>query len=167
MNLNENKGVTLIALVITVIILAIIAGIATYSGVETIKNANLEGLKTNMLLIEAKAREYVEEVSFKMGPKPDESKRNEVRKAVYEDEAGLKKASESGLSTPSQIPTNDATCYYVSQDTMAKWGIEDIQLEDDEGYFIKFDETNLTVEVYNNLGFNGQYSLTEIDKLEV
>ena len=61
----------------------------------------------------------------------------------------------------------DFCCYYVSQDTMTKWGIEDIQLEEGEGYFIKFDETNLTVEIYNNLGFNGQYSLTEIDKLEV
>ena len=167
MNLKKNQGITLVALAITIIILLIIAGIATYSGVEIIKSANLEALKTNMLLIEAKAREYVEEVNFKMGPKPDEAKRSEVRKSVYEDEAGLKKASESGLSTPSQIPTSDATCYYVSQDTMTKWGIEDIKLEEDEGYFIKFDETNLTVEVYNNLGFNGQYSLTEIDKIEV
>ena len=91
MNLKKNQGITLVALAITIIILLIIAGIATYSGVEIIKSANLEALKTNMLLIEAKAREYVEEVNFKMGPKPDETKRSEVRKSVYEDEAGLKK----------------------------------------------------------------------------
>ena len=31
----------------------------------------------------------------------------------------------------------------------------------------KFDETNLTVEVYNNIGFNGKYTLTEIDQIEI
>lgn len=167
MNLRKNKGITLIALTITIIVLLIIAGISVYSGIEIIKNANLEALKTNMLLIEAKAKEYVEEVSFKMGPTPDENNRANVRKSVYEDEAGLKKGTDSGLSTPSEIPISDATCYYVSTDTMKKWGIDNIELEDGEGYFVKFDETNLTVEVYNNLGYDGKYSLTDIDKIEI
>lgn len=63
MNIKRNNGVTLVALIVTVIILLIIAGIATYSGIGIIRNANLEALKTNMLLIEAKAKEYVEEVN--------------------------------------------------------------------------------------------------------
>ena len=167
MNIKRNNGVTLVALIVTVIILLIIAGIATYSGIGIIRNANLEALKTNMLLIEAKSKEYVEEVSFKMGPTPDENNRANVRKSVYEDEAGLKKGTDSGLSTPSEIPTSVATCYYVSPDTLSKWGIDNIELEDGEGYFVKFDETNLTVEVYNNIGFNGKYTLTEIDQIEI
>ena len=32
---------------------------------------------------------------------------------------------------------------------------------------IKFDDTNLTVEVYNTKGYDGKYSLTEIDNLEI
>ena len=62
---NNQKGITLIVLIITIIILIILAGITIYTGKESIQKANLEGLKTNMLLIETKAREYVENASFK------------------------------------------------------------------------------------------------------
>ena len=65
--INE-KGITLVALVVTIIILLIIAGIALSGGKNTIKRANLESIKTNMLLIKAKALECVEEVNFKLGP---------------------------------------------------------------------------------------------------
>ena len=67
MKCKNEKGITLIVLAVTIIIMLIIASIAIYSGTESIKNAKLEALKTNMLLIQAKAKEYVEEVSFKIG----------------------------------------------------------------------------------------------------
>ena len=71
--LKENRGVTLLALVITIVVMIIIAGIAVYTGTDTIKKAKLEELKTNMLLIEAKAKGLVEEVNFKIGlTKPED-----------------------------------------------------------------------------------------------
>ena len=73
MNFKENKGITLVALTITIIVLLIIAGIAIYSGNDIIKNAKLESLKTNMLLIQAKAKDYCEEASFKLGTNPSHS----------------------------------------------------------------------------------------------
>ena len=69
----NNKGITLVALVITVIVLLIIASIVVYTGTDTIKNANLQSLKTNMLLIEAKGREYVENASHELGVNPSEA----------------------------------------------------------------------------------------------
>ena len=53
---KRQKGVTLTTLAITVVVLTIIAGIAIFSGKETIKKVKLAELKTNMLLIQAKAR---------------------------------------------------------------------------------------------------------------
>ena len=53
MKVKNNKGITLIALTITIIILLILASITIYSGKESIKKAQLESLKTNMLLIKA------------------------------------------------------------------------------------------------------------------
>ena len=50
---------------------------------------------------------------------------------------------------------------------MSLWGLEDLNLEDGENYLIKFDDTNMNVEVYNTVGYDGKYSLTEIDNLEV
>ena len=163
MYIKNEKGITLMALVITAIVLLILAGIGINYGSDTIKKATLEELRTNMLLVEAKAKEYVEEANFKMGISPDDNKKAEVRKEVYEDEAKMKPAN--GISAPSSIPVND--CYIVTEDTMSLWGLQDIKLEDGENYLIKFDDTNLTLEVYNTIGYDGHYSLAEIDKLEV
>lgn len=160
--LKKNQGVTLLALIITIVVLLIIAGISVYVGSDTVKMAQLEELRSNMLLIEAKARGYVEEANFKMGINPDDAKKEEVRKAVYEDEAHLEKST--GISASASIPVSE--CYTVTETTMKEWGIDEIETASNEYYLIKFDDTNATVEVYNTLGYDGKYSLTEIDNIE-
>ena len=163
---RKERGVTLVALVITVVVLLIIASIAVYSGSDTVRKAKLEELRTNMLLIEAKARGLVEEVNFKIGlTKPEDTKYAE-KKEQAENEvyvgAGLEKAN--GVSAPSTIPVSE--CYKVTDTTLQNWGLEDMEKEEGEEYLIKFDDVNATVEVYNTLGYNGKYSLTEIDSIE-
>ena len=49
---------------------------------------------------------------------------------------------------------------------MKEWGLENVKLKNKEYYLIKFDDTNATVEIYNTLGYDGKYSLTEIDNIE-
>ena len=159
---ERNKGVTLATLVITIVVLLIIAGISISAGTNTIKRAKLEEIRTNMLLIQAKAKEYVEETNFRLGKSPDENKKIQVRKEVYETDAKLEPAN--GISAPSQIPVSD--CYKVTKEAMKQWGLDKIKTEANEYYLIKFDDTNATVEIYNTLGYNGKYSLTEIDKIE-
>ena len=48
---KENKGITMIALVITIIVLLIISGIGIYEGTQSLKEVKLEELKTNMILL--------------------------------------------------------------------------------------------------------------------
>lgn len=163
---RKERGVTLVALVITVVVLLIIASIAVYSGSETVRKAKLEELRTNMLLIEAKAKGLVEEVNFKIGlTKPEDEgyavKKEEAENEVYKG-VGLEKAD--GISAPSAIPVSE--CYKVTDATLQNWGLEDMEKEEGEEYLIKFDDVNATVEVYNTLGYNGKYSLTEIDSIE-
>lgn len=161
---NKENGVTLIALSITIVILLILAGIALYSGKDTIKMAQIEELKTNMLLIQAKAREYVEDANFKMGMNPDEEKKANVRNEVYVTNAKLKKVEEGEV--PSNFGITDiTTCYWLTPEAQASWGLDKIKLGENEKYLIQFDETNVTVEVYNTEGFEGNYSLTTIDKI--
>ena len=160
--MKKNKGITLISLIVTILVLMIIAGISVYSGKEIIKEAKLEELRTNMLLIQAKAKEYVEQASFKMGPEPvDAEKKENVRQEVYGG-VGLEKAT--GITVPSEIPISE--CYKVTTNTLKLWGLDKIDLEEGEYYLIKFDETNNTAEIYNTLGINGKYSLTEIETIE-
>lgn len=173
---RNEKGITLVALSITIIVLLIIAGITIYYSKDTIKRANLESIKTNMMLIEAKARECVEEANFKLGP--NKQKIDEIatiRDEVYEDgtesAAQLKKIDElksekPQVSIPDAIP-QDETVYWVTSETLEKWGLNKIELEDGEVYLIKFDEENVKVEIYNNLGFDSKYSLTEINEIEI
>ena len=170
MNIKEQKGITLVALVITVVLLGILASVGVYYGNSVIKQANLENLKTDMLLIQAKAKEYVEEATFKMGINPDENKKQEARQEIYINNAKLKTInqaiSEDGLTIPNEITTND-NFYYVTRDALKEMGLEKIETGENKGeYLIEFDENNATAEIYNTKGRNGQYSLTEIDKIE-
>lgn len=162
--LKENqKGITLIALVITIIILLIISGIGIYAGTNSIEKVELEELKTNMLLIEAKAREYVEEANFKIGKETDETKINEIKKEIYETNGNLQKSADAEITQiDSSIPVNE--CYVVTESSLESWGLNKIKLDTDEKYLLKFDEKNITVEIYNTKGYDGKYSLTDLEK---
>lgn len=167
MKIKENKGVTLVALTVTIIVLLIIAGIAVYNGTETIQKANLEALRTNMLLIEAKAKGVVEEANFQLGPDfQKESELEAIRTNLYVTENKLQKLSDSGITVPSGIPTGD-NVYVFTQETASLWVLDSVysELEEGESYIIAFDEKVPTVEIYNTLGYHGHYSLTEIDEI--
>lgn len=160
----KNKGITLVALTITIIILLIIAGISISAGGNMIKKANLEGLKTNMLLIQAKAKQYVEEANFKIGKSTeDASKISEVRNEIYVEKAKLDVATNE---VKNKINVTGDNLYVLTTNTYSEWGLSKIELENEEAYVVGFDENNLTVEVYNTLGYNGKYSLTDIDQIE-
>ena len=60
--LKEQNAVTLIALVITIMVLGIIITISFTQGNSLIKKAKAENIETNMLTIKAKAKEYLEDV---------------------------------------------------------------------------------------------------------
>lgn len=162
---KKEQGITLITLVVTIVILMILAGIGIYSGKNTIKKAKLEELQTNLLLIQAKAREYVEEANFKIGIVSDDeraTKTASVRKEIYEQAQKLQLASNN---IPEQIKVSDSNaCYYLTEATKNKWGLEKLQNEGQ--YIIEFDEMHAKVEVYSTEGYDGKYSLSEIDQVQ-
>lgn len=161
--MKKNKGITLVSLMVTVIVLLIIASITVYTGKEVIKKAQLEELRTNMLMIQAKAKEYVELANFKIGINPTAEKKAEVRQEIYEGEAKLQKAE--GTTVPVSITITE-DMYKVTEETLKQWGLEKLETNERNTYLINFDDTNATVEIYNTKGINGKYSLTEIDAME-
>lgn len=168
----KNKGITLVALTITIIILLIIAGISISAGGNMIKKANLEALKTNMLLIKTKGKEYVENANFKLGPKFDtaEDKQTRIDNAKTELK-GTIATSDEVAQIKNKIGENkvDTDYTFYSELTMSnleEMGIKGVQLEDNETYIIRYEIDSMEVEVYNTLGYNGKYSLTDIDKIE-
>ncbi len=166
MKKNRVNGVTLVALVVTIMVLSIITGITVYSGKEAIEKAKIEELKTNMLLIEAKAKEYVEEVNFRFGISPEkksDEEKEQIRQEIYVTKAQLQKA-ETADKTKLGI-SESAICYALTEDALESWSLDKIELTEGEKYLIVFDETSAKVEIYNTMGYKGQYSLTEIDKM--
>ena len=63
--LYEQKGITLLALVVTIIVLAILGGISIVKGNDLIRKAKAETYETNMLTIQAKAKEFEENTEAK------------------------------------------------------------------------------------------------------
>ena len=162
---NRTEGVTLITLCITIIVMIIIAGVGIYSITNIIKEAKLEELKTNMLLIQAKAKEYIEDATFKMGMNSDDEKKASVRNEVYIENAKLQKVADNELPSDLGI-TDTTTCYWLTTEAQTSWGLNKMELQKDEKYLIQFDETNVTVEVYNTKGYRGNYSLTAIEQIQ-
>lgn len=162
---NKTEGITLVALSITIIVMLILAGVGIYGSTSMIKEAKLEELNTNMLLIQAKAREYVEDATFKMGINSDEEKKNNVRNEVYVQNAKLQKATDSEIPSNFEI-TDTTTCYWLTTEAQTSWGLDKMNLGETEKYLIQFKEDDVTVEVYNTVGYEDNYSLTEIEQIE-
>lgn len=176
MSLNNNKGVTIVSLVITIIVLLILSSIAINSGTESIDKANLESLKTNMLLIKAKAKEYVENASFKNGTaenNDDVAKKELKGKEVtdineYSEQLKIELKKELGdkkfLYNLCRNENNEITDSILTQ-----MGLKDISVSDAEQYLVLYDIENVEVEVYNTKGYTKDgttyYSLSEIENL--
>lgn len=174
---SNQKGITMIALTITIILLFILSGIAIYSGKDTIRRANLEELKTNMLLIQTKAREFVENASFDLGIDPqnatEEMRANAQNELNGEDKGTLVEEGdpiESELLSIgiSQNDIDNGNVYKLTTQNLENMGIKDVESNDTDGwYVIVYDITNTTAEIYNTIGYEGKYSLTDLEQLEL
>ena len=60
--------------------------------------------------------------------------------------------------------TFDENCYYLDENTIREMGIKYLT-EEENGYFIvKYDFSNANVEIINTNGYDGNYTLTQINE---
>ena len=159
-NINNQKGVTLLILVIMIIVMLIIAGITIYSGTETIKRAGLENLKTNLLLIQGKVELVSQHVDMKekdaklTGTKLADMKEDEVIKAFLE-----KQIIDS--------ESKDSDFYVLKEQDLKDLELSNIQMESGMYYIVDY-KTNDIITTKGYTATDGQtyYKLTDIEKLE-
>ena len=60
-NIKNNKGITLMALVITIILLIILASIGTYSGIQVVKSAQFTAFSTELKIMQTQVNKLYEE----------------------------------------------------------------------------------------------------------
>ena len=166
--MKNNKGITLIALTITIIVMLIIASITTYVGMDLIKQAKLQDLVTNMLLIQAKAKEYLEEVKFQTANMTDNAQIEQVKaeqlkgKKITENDEVRTAAENTGKIDTSKI----SEYYYLEQANLEEMGLGELNT-DEYGYFIlRYDLENMKIEVINTVGYNGNYTLEQLQQIQ-
>lgn len=169
MNLKKENGITIVALVITVIIMLMLAGVGVYYASDAMKKGKLEDIKTDMISIKTKAKIVAEEYNFKdienlVGTKLDNDAEQEgIQFETYEIPDELKNIFEA--KDENGEAKFDITKLYV-------WTSEDLERQslgainiDDEAFYIVYynlDNTN-ECEIYYSKGFEGKYSLSELN----
>ena len=164
--MKKNEGITMLVLVITVILLLILSGISINTGNNIIKRANLENLKTNMLLIEVKGKEYVENGNFNLGTSfdklTDENEKNKRIELAKSKLKGTEITSVSDLNSNfgitqeqfQQEQTNLIFYYKLTKEDLEELGMSNEDSNNQKGgYIIKYDKSTGEGEVKNiNLG---------------
>lgn len=147
--IKSSKGITVIALVITIIIMLILATITLNYGTGEVEKAKLEDLKIVMLLIQGRARIVIDKESF----------------GEDYDKTGMIKVLEATEYDMSNLQNLDTTNLYIwEQEAMDNNDI-DVEITTEEFFVIDYQ----TGEVYYSLGYNDgentYYSLTDIQSL--
>ena len=134
---------------------------------KMVEETNLKDLKTNMLLIQAKMKKCVEEVSFQKANVKDEVRIAEIKtenlkgKKITENEE-VKRLAES--TNKIDIEKIDEY-YYLDENELAQIGITDINVEKNGYFIIRYNIEEIGVEVLNTKGYNGIYTLEELEQI--
>lgn len=153
--MRNQKGITLVMLVITIIVLIIITSVTVYTGTGVIKRASLQNLNTNMLLLQAKTKTLAEESRFN---KDESNLKGKKVSEITENDKITQLINENVIENAEQY-------YLLSQDDLNSMGLEKVKVE--EGYLVNYE----TDEIIYLKGFeaNGEtyYKLSETRKVNI
>lgn len=146
--MKNKKGITLISLVITVIVLSILASIATYSGVSVIQSAKLTTFTTELKIMQTQINNIYEE-----------NKTAEIGTEITGDiqtQANLV-FDELAKDTTVGITTSDGYRYW-SKELIKQLGIEGIE----QDFFVNLEKRSVVS--YQGLEYEGKryYTLSQL-----
>ena len=144
--INENRAITLIALIITVIVILILASISTTEGVGLIKKVKKENIITNMIMIKSKAKVFAEEVNAKVW---NSANKSSDRERIFQEQYNMQKISNEP-NIISQITTdindsNGCECYQIQIETLHIMGLDDLaNTSDNDEYIVVYNSEDFT-----------------------
>ena len=164
--MKNNKGVTMISLALTILILVILATMTMYYGESAVKEAKLQDLKTNMLLIQASLKNDLEKYHFETNSLDEatkNSKKSEYLKGTILSDSSITEVKEAfdKIENSSQVRkkinkdypqvsnfkiVNDDIeynsdedkfqYYYLDNNTLSQLGLKDVKSDSENGYYI-------------------------------
>lgn len=153
--MKNNKGITLSALVITIVILIIITSVTLYTGSNIIKQVDLQNVNTDMMLIKAKVKTIAEQAKFNK----DNSNYKGTPLSNVLNNKKIDKLVDEGI-------VEDITKYYLlSKDDLNSMGLEKINIAD--GYVVNYEnEEIIYVRGFENEG-KIYYKLSDMKDLTI
>lgn len=168
--MRNESGKSIVTLVILTILIIIGATVIINYAKQMMIQTKEQDLRTNMLLMQAEVKKGLEEVCFRTvnlnsTKEEDLAKINEIKNEYLDGEL-LSNSPEEVQEATKSVPefSFDENCYYLDENTLNEMGIKNIT-EEQYGYFIvKYDFSNANVEVVNTKGYDGNYTLTQINE---
>lgn len=157
--MKNNKGITMISLVIVVLIMILLASVTAYEANGLVSIARVQSVTTNLLLIQAKVRIINEKIVFES----EEDKKSQlyVGTKLIEGDRALETMRDKEIVTNDDI--NNNSYYLLSKEDLIDMGLESINSED--GYVVSYttEEVIYIKGVKNNEG-KYLYKLSEMNQ---
>lgn len=152
--MKEKNGITIVALIITVIIMLILASVTIQFGAGEVQRAKLEDIKTTMLLIKGRAQIVVDKEEFG---------------EAYDNTGMIKLSDATGYDLTLLQPTlnelTDTSNLYIWEQTAMDNNNIDVEITTEDFFVIDYS----TGEVYYSLGYtyegNTYYSLSQMQNV--
>lgn len=153
--MNKNiKGITLVSLVITIIILMLITSVTVYTGTNVIKQVTLQNVNTDMMLIKAKVKTMEEQAKFNK----DNSNYKGTPLIDVHDNKKIDKLVDEEI-------VEDITKYYLlSKEDLNSMGLEKIDIAD--GYLVNYESEEIIYVRGLKKDDNMYYKLSDIKDLK-
>ena len=158
--LNNNKGITLIALIITIIFLIILASIGTYSGVQVVKSAQFTAFTTELKIMQTQVNSlYDKKINGeKVLINNEELDVDDVGSEISSNDKVQEQANIVYLAIQDEVDSLDEYRYY-NKETIKGLGIEGVEGE----FFV--DVSKRSVVSYEGMKYEGTtyYTLNQLD----
>lgn len=152
--MKKDNGITLIALIVTIIIMIILATIVVDFSTKAIDKAKLEDIKTNMLLIQGKSQTIYEKYLFK--------EIEELTGILYSEQNTY--VISNGLLNHLNVEDD---IYIWGEEALNENGLGTIKTDEQTFYIVDY----TTSEIYFSKGYEYNdliyYSLTELQELSI
>jgi Tfp pilus assembly major pilin PilA len=155
--MEHQKGITLIGLVITIIIMLILTGVGIKIGYDAGEKTKIENIKLNMATLRTKAKIIADKNSY-------DSDTNKLVGVPIAEQEGyiISEELEKILQEQESGQSKYKKCYIWEAEDFEEQGINTISINKTKFYIIDYD----TCEVFYSIGHEGMYKLSDINNVK-
>lgn len=162
-----------IKLIIAIFIIIAICAVIVIFVKKAYQETELQDLRTDLLLIQGKAKTYTENVSVETANLNEEKEEDNTKIAEVKDQklkgTALENCAENIKNAAKQASIEDTTdYYYLTQEDLSSMGIN-IKIEKDTYYLVKYNFEDTEVVYTKGYEYKGTtyYKLSELKNIEL